>query len=161
MADITIRPEAELPRGQLNYWEGSVLAALVRIADPNRILELGTHKGVSTEYIAEASDAPIVTVDKTDYNGRTIEAEHPHVRFVHSDAIRYLRTDNVFDLAFLDDNHEWAAVEKRLERLPDGCLAIAHDPLPEDRFPGLAENADFVIDLPRDKRSGGFAVWKL
>lgn len=163
MADskqVSVRADADWPGGQLNYFEGSVLQALVKIWDPDRVLELGTHKGVSTEYLAEATDAPIVTVDKDDYEERTVEEDFEHVEFVHADALDYLAKDNLFDFAFLDDQHAWEDVEERLTLLPEGCLAISHDAIPKDMHE-LASHADFVIELPFDKRSGGFAVWKL
>lgn len=161
MTELAAFGRNEFPHGQLNYFEGSVLQALIRLWGPKRILELGTHEGVSTEYIAEIlpPGVELVTVDKNDYEERDVEERYENVEFVHADSVEYLKQDNLFAFAFLDDDHEWESVQERLELLPEGSLAVTHDVIPPERFPETAANADFIINLPIDKRSGGFGVW--
>jgi SAM-dependent methyltransferase len=116
----------------VNPGDRRALYCLVHALKPSRVLEIGTHIGASTAYIALGLDrqtadgtvAPhFVTVDVVDVNDtstrpweafgaplsprellRSIGVEF--VQFVHGDSITYLHscTDR-FDLIFLDGSH--------------------------------------------------------
>jgi predicted O-methyltransferase YrrM len=155
--------------GGVNPGDRRALYYLVRAVRPELLLEIGTHIGSSTVALALAAKEDrsdgvggrIVTVDVRDVNDERTKPweqfqmtvspfrmlsdlglEHT-VRFVASEASQYLReTENLFDLIFLDGDHDAEAVYREiplaLKRLrPDG-LIVLHDYFPGGRalWPG-------------------------
>jgi predicted O-methyltransferase YrrM len=122
--------------GAVNPGDRRALFYLVGALKPVSILEIGTHVGASTVHIGAAMSpgSRLITVDMHDVNDgpaawwRTARLQRSpgqmlaelnaglDVSFVKSDSVAFLnRTDQRFDLIFLDGDH---AMETVLEELP-------------------------------------------
>jgi len=132
------------------------LYRLVRNFGPRRVLEVGTHVGMSTYHLAKALEAngggEITTVDVRDVNSETgawrkVGLRKPPsriveslglvdmVRFVVAPTAKFLETDTgPYDLIFLDGDHSAAAVYDEviasLGMLNPRGLIILHDFFP-------------------------------
>lgn len=133
--------------GNVNPGDRRALYHLVRALRPRSILEVGTHLGSSTLYMAEAMRRNQVegwtveglhTVDVVDVNDprhgawtRLGGARSPReaakalgldgtVTFHHRDSVAFLsETELTFDFVFLDGSHEADIVYAELQGLPD------------------------------------------
>jgi predicted O-methyltransferase YrrM len=156
--------------GGVNPGDRRALYYLVRKLRPTRVLEVGTHVGASTLYIASAlqknsaADAKITTVDVVDVNagdafwreaglsgspaalaGRAGCAEL--INFVKQDALTFMaETRDKFDLVFLDGDHAARAVylevAAALRALRPGGLILLHDYYPGGK--PLFAGGDFI-----------------
>lgn len=98
--------------------EQYLLYGLVRAIRPSVCLEVGTHKGTSTWYIAKALEdnekGYLITVDPFDYeNTKNRLSAYPRTEY------RQLRGDEVqigekIDFVFLDGLHDLETVDKEL-----------------------------------------------
>jgi predicted O-methyltransferase YrrM len=139
----------------VNPGDRRALYHLVRTLRPRRVLEVGTHIGASTLYIARAlrangNDGRVTTVDITDVNDpqrgawravgqrkapREFAAElgvSDRITFVVSDSVQWLgESGDPFDLVFLDGDHASRAVyqevSRSLRRLAPGGVILLHD----------------------------------
>ena len=120
-------------RGSINSGDRCAIYSLVRRFQPRRVLEIGTHVGGSTAYIAKAlsTDQPggrlprLITVDVEDVNDHEVRMweqcgaqASPRdvlaklgcshiVEFVVSSSTKFLeRTTGRYDFIFLDGSHE-------------------------------------------------------
>lgn len=133
------------------------LYRVVRNFRPRRVLEFGTHIGMSTYYIAKALEAngggEITTVDIIDVNSeagawRNVGLTRPPsgiaaslgladtITFVAMPAARFMEQDiGPYDLIFLDGDHAASAVYREVIRslgmLNPGGLILLHDFFPD------------------------------
>lgn len=156
--------------GGVNPGDRRALYYLVRKLRATRVLEVGTHVGASTLYIASAlqknsaADAKITTVDVVDVNaGNAFWREAglsgspaalaeragcaELVGFVKRHALPFMaETREKFDLVFLDGDHAahavYLEVEAALRALRPGGLILLHDYYPEGR--PLFAGGDFI-----------------
>lgn len=128
-------------RGAINPGDRRAIYSLVRRFRPRRVLEIGTHVGASTVYIAKALDAEssakriprLVTVDVRDVNdsetrmweqcgARTSPRDTlaklncgDSVEFVVSSSMEFFqRTMESFDFIFLDGSHQADVVYREI-----------------------------------------------
>jgi len=149
--------------GGVNLGDRRALFYLVKYLRPTSILEIGTHIGASTVSMAsalevedrakDAKSARLVTVDIIDVNDAVKQPWRqfgtPHspqqlleslgcderVEFVTLPSLQYLsRTENNFDLIFLDGDHGAATVYREvpaaLAKLRPGGVIVLHDYFP-------------------------------
>ena len=155
----------------LSTWAGGVNAGdrralfwLTHALRPRRMLEVGTHIGASTVFLASSMAAVwrheatpgLTTVDIIDVNDVVTEPwkesgvdQSPAVllaelklghlvHFVAQSSLEFLRkTDERFDLIFLDGDHSASTVYKEvpaaLERLNPGGSILLHDYYPQGK----------------------------
>lgn len=145
----------------INPGDRRALYCLVRALAPRRVLEIGTHIGASTLYIARAlkrngGPARVVTVDVADVNDpltgawkaqglpmppRDFARERScleYIEFVRESALSFMRrTNERYGFIFLDGDHMahavYAEVAAALPLLePDGVILV-HDYYPDER----------------------------
>ena len=144
--------------GSINPGDRQALYYLITALKPLKILEVGTHIGASTLYIARAlkniaNDANITTVDILDVNEdqarwKTLGLEMSprdfanslgcldYINFIISSAQSFMKdTDKRFDFIFLDGDHSSLAVYKEVSIAltllkPDGVILL-HDYYPD------------------------------
>jgi predicted O-methyltransferase YrrM len=140
--------------GGVNPGDRRALYYLVRWLQPSSVLEIGTHVGASTLYIAAAlrrqQVARLTTVDIVDVNAAdsywskaglskppsdALAELGASVDFVQSDSVSFLeRASDKFDLIFLDGDHSQAKVLAEitvaLKRLREDGLILLHDYFP-------------------------------
>jgi predicted O-methyltransferase YrrM len=139
----------------VNPGDRRALYHLIRARRCRRVLEIGTHIGASTVYLARALRAHggrMITVDMRDVNAldgwwskarlsgspRELVAElgcADVVTFVISDSRSYMRgLKERFDLVFLDGSHEapnvYEEVDLALQLLAPGGIIVLHDYYP-------------------------------
>ena len=144
--------------GGVNPGDRRALFYLVKALKPANILEIGTHVGASTVHIAAAMSpgSRLSTVDIQDVNDgpaaywRTARLQRSpkqmlvelnknlDLSFVKSDFINFLkRTDQRFDLVFLDGDHSMATVLKEiplsLRILNRNGVVVLHDYFPQGK----------------------------
>jgi predicted O-methyltransferase YrrM len=146
--------------GGINPGDRRALFYLVRALKPRRVLEVGTHIGASTLYIARAlkyvaHDAMVTTVDILNVNdpqGPWKQLGLPHspaecadrlgcldsIVFKASPALAFMAdTSEKFDLIFLDGDHSANAVYREvsaaLSLLNEGGVILLHDYYPGAR----------------------------
>jgi predicted O-methyltransferase YrrM len=144
--------------GGINPGDRRALYFLIRALKPENVLEVGTHIGASTLYIARAlkagpKDGRVTTVDLLDVNdpvqgawkqfGFPVTPKESAARvgclssieFVISRSLDYMnRTDREFDFIFLDGDHSahtvYLEVTAALRILAPGGLILLHDYYP-------------------------------
>lgn len=153
-----LTPE-ELEHG-VNPGDRRAIYSLVRALKPQRFLEVGTHVGVSTLFVAAAMKANggghITTVDIYDVNDDAAQrwkewgaSASPRdllakidcdqmVTFSASGALAHLaHTTETYDMIFLDGDHSAGAVYQEmaaaLHRLNPGGVILLHDFYPQGR----------------------------
>lgn len=145
--------------GGVNPGDRRALYSLVAHFRPLRILEIGTHVGASTIYIASAlrrfvKDGRLTTADIVDVNGpkaawRAVQLGAPPASFiaklglqqittfVTSPAAKALQSSMRYDLIFLDGDHSARAVYQEvaaaLQCLSPSGLILLHDFYPGGR----------------------------
>jgi predicted O-methyltransferase YrrM len=145
--------------GGVNPGDRRALYALVAHFKPKHVLEIGTHVGASTIYIATAlrrfvKDGHLTTADIVDVNGpkaawQAVQLGAPPAHFlsalglervttfVTSPAARVLRSSAQYDLIFLDGDHSARAVYQEvaaaLQCLNPHGLVLLHDFYPGSR----------------------------
>jgi predicted O-methyltransferase YrrM len=147
--------------GGINPGDRRALFYLVRTLKPRKVLEIGTHIGASTLYIARAlkyvaDDARVTTVDILDVNHpqdgpwKQLGLAMPpaacadllgcadHIIFKSSPALAFMaEAGEKFDLVFLDGDHSANAVYREvsasLRLLNDGGVILLHDYYPGAR----------------------------
>lgn len=146
--------------GGVNPGDRRALYTLVTALQPQKVLEVGTHIGASTHYIARAlargGDGILTTVDIADVNHSESGAwkaaglhQSPQasaaslgtagrVQFVTRPAVDYMRaSDARFDFIFLDGDHRAPAVYTELaaalDLLNPGGVILLHDYYPDAR----------------------------
>jgi len=153
--------------GSTEPWAASVLATLIRLTRPARILELGTFQGMTTRAISSAApDASVVTVDIEKRFEGDLGA---NVTFREMDALTFLRTwgGPPFDFVFVDDDHSFGHVSAEIDflRHPEmtltgpGSLIVLHDvigPFGLDRI--VHEHGGWIVELPLLHAAGGLGV---
>lgn len=145
----------------VNPGDRRALYYLVSTLKPQRVLEVGTHVGASTLYIARAMKSSgvhgkIVTIDITDVNNprtgpwRRVGLSqapkdyasqldvHNLIEFRTGPALNYMNnTKDRFDFIFLDGDHSAQAVYQEVSAataiLNPGGLILLHDYYPEGR----------------------------
>lgn len=159
-ADITAILGDDDRAGGVNPGDRRALYTLINALQPQRVLEIGTHIGASTHYIARAlargGDGMLTTVDIADVN----DSEHGawkaaglrqtpqasaaalgaagRITFTTRPAVDYMReTDTRFDFIFLDGDHRAPAVYTELAAalrlLNPGGVIMLHDYYPGAR----------------------------
>lgn len=146
--------------GGVNPGDRRALYTVISSLKPKNVLEVGTHIGASTVYIARALRAnaqasALTTVDVVDVNApdapwkkiglprapvKMLEALNceKDVTFVKSSSLEYLKTtDQKFDFIFLDGDHTAATVYKEmslaLEALSPQGVIMLHDYYPNGK----------------------------
>jgi predicted O-methyltransferase YrrM len=147
--------------GAINPGDRRALFYLIRTLKSRQVLEIGTHVGASTLYIARALKyvtprATVTTVDILDVNdpqngpwkqlglatAPAVCADRlgclEHIVFKISPALAYMAdTDERFDLIFLDGDHSADAVYREvsaaLRLLNEGGVILLHDYYPGAR----------------------------
>jgi predicted O-methyltransferase YrrM len=133
-------------RGGVNPGDRRALYHLVSVLKPKRVLEVGTHIGASTLYIACAlkrigAVGKVTTVDVLDVNAVTGPWKHiglsnppreladnigcaDAIEFVTAPSLEFMsRTDTRFDFIFLDGDHAAHTVYREVA----GALKILHE----------------------------------
>ncbi len=139
--------------GGVNPGDRRALYHLIAHFKPKRVLEIGTHVGASTVYIASAlrrfvDGGKLTTADIVDVNGpnaawRSLGMPAPPARyisdlglegiatFVTKPAAEMLRTSERYDLIFLDGDHSPRAVYREISAalriLNPAGLILLHD----------------------------------
>jgi len=156
LASITI-PETS---GGVNPGDQRLIFHLIQYLQPKNVLEIGTHIGASTLYIAAAlrymnagEHGMLTTVDIKDVNDTDLKpwlkfgSRHSPremleiadasrlVTFHVSDSVEFLKhATGTYDFIFLDGDHSAAAVYREiplaLERLSEGGSILLHDFFP-------------------------------
>lgn len=147
-----------VPGGGVNPGDRRALYYLIRALQPEKLLEIGTHVGASTVFLAAAlrdtsKTSRMTTVDILDVNA----ADSPwyqqklsyspkdfleklgtsdYVTFRVSPSSTYLEnTDETFDFIFLDGDHSaktvYQEVSLALNKLNSGGVILLHDYYPE------------------------------
>lgn len=142
----------EIPGG-VNPGDRRALFYLIAHYRPKRVLEIGTHVGASTVYIASAlrrfvDGGRLTTADIVDVNGphaawKSVRMPTPPARyisnlglgaittFVTKPAAEMLRTSERYDLIFLDGDHSPRAVYREISAalrvLNPAGLILLHD----------------------------------
>lgn len=145
--------------GGINPGDRRALYCLIRALRPQSVLEVGTHIGASTLYIARALQSngggKVTTVDILDVNApngpwQKVGQDMPprgfaeklgcsdHIDFMAQDSIQFMeRTDKKFDFIFLDGDHGARTVYKEvsaaLRVLAPGGVILLHDFYPEGK----------------------------
>ena len=163
--------------GGVNPGDRRALYHLVCALKPMRVLEIGTHVGASTVYIASALKhygGVMTTVDisANPFPRAAAKRLRLPVEFVTETAMNFLQsTGGRFDLIFLDGDHSPAAVYTELSaamrKMNSGGLIVLHDYYEGDsliRGPALAirraarGHQDFIAhplgELPWPTKSG-------
>jgi len=139
--------------GGVNPGDRRALYHLVAHFKPQSILEIGTHVGASTIYLASASQrfgGSLTTADIVDVNGpsgawRTLGMPAPprdfierlglSANFITRPAAEMLRGPRRYDLIFLDGDHSARAVYREISAalgpLNPGGLILLHDFYPD------------------------------
>ena len=157
-ADITALLGDDDRAGGVNPGDRRALYTLINALQPQAVLEIGTHIGASTQYMARAlargGNGLLTSVDIYDVNdpvrGAWRKAGLRHspqactqtlgtagrVRFITSPAIGYMRdTTDRFDFIFLDGDHRAGAVYTELAAalplLNPGGVILLHDYYPD------------------------------
>ena len=150
---------ADKKTGAVNPGDRRALFYLIKALRPGRVLEIGSHVGASTVYIAAAMDpgSRLTTLDVKDVNDgasaywRAAGLQRSpkqmiselnrelDVSFITSDSIAFLyKTDLRFDFVFLDGDHSLKTViteiHKLLTVLNKNGVILLHDYFP-DRKP--------------------------
>ncbi len=143
--------------GGVNPGDRRAIYTLIKELKPKSVLEIGTHIGASTLYIASAlsHDAALITVDICDVNAKDAPwqalglAGSPmqnlmqlglegQVDFICSSSEEFLRnTDKTFDFIFLDGDHGadtvYHEISLALRVLSEGGVILLHDYYPHGR----------------------------
>jgi len=144
--------------GGVNPGDRRALFYLVKALNPTNILEIGSHVGASTVHLAAAmsDESKLSTIDIQDVNDDPVaywRAARLHrspkqmltelnknldVRFVKSDSITFFdRTDQRFDLIFLDGDHSTKIVFKEISMslriLNTNGVIVLHDYFPHGK----------------------------
>lgn len=115
-----------------------LLYALVRILEPERALEIGTHHGSSANAIAAAmldnGKGHLITVDISVQAGQHIEADYsPYVSFVNADGNTYIENLQDFDFIHEDGAHSPHSIHTLYSHiwrlLNKGGVILSHDVL--------------------------------
>jgi predicted O-methyltransferase YrrM len=145
----------------VNPGDRRALYYLVRALGPRRVLEIGTHIGASTLYIAAAlkrngGEGRVVTVDIADVNDPQTGAWKAqgleltprdfarqrgcleHIEFVREAALSFMRrAPERYGLIFLDGDHMahavYAEVAAALRLLEPGGVIVLHDYYPDEK----------------------------
>ncbi len=142
--------------GGINVGDRQAIFKIISFFKPKNVLEIGTHIGLSTLYIASAIkeyNGHLTTVDIEDVNHKTgawhslgldhspqqyIEkiSANDHVEFIESTSQTYLKqTEKKFDFIFLDGDHTAASVYNELSYacniLNHNGLILLHDYYPD------------------------------
>lgn len=110
------RDELSADKGELYFLYG-----LVRALKPNVCLEVGTHKGTSTWYIANALEdnqkGSLVTVDPFDYdNTKNRLSVYPRTTYIAERGDKIQMPEKI-DFVFLDGLHDVDTVDKELQNI--------------------------------------------
>ena len=146
--------------GGINPGDRRAIYYLITALKPKKVLEIGTHIGASTLYIACAlknvpSFAKVITVDILDVNqdrapwkklGLAMSPRDyaqkldclAHISFKVFPALDFMKNaDETFDLIFLDGDHSSQAVYKEVSRaltlLNPGGVILLHDYYPDTK----------------------------
>ena len=146
--------------GGVNPGDRRALYYLIRALRPRRVLEVGTHIGASTLYIARAlranGEGSVVTVDITDVNDSVLGAWRSvgqrmsprsfaqelgcsdRITFVVSTSQQFLATSaESFDLIFLDGDHAahtvYGEISRSLVALSASGTIVLHDFYPNGK----------------------------
>lgn len=144
--------------GGVNPGDRQALYKLLHGIKPQSVLEVGTHIGASTLYIARAlkaqnPSAKVTTVDILDVNApdgpwQSVGLDHTpkqfaekldcanQIEFVKSPCVNYMRsTEQKFDFVFLDGDHSASSVYQEisaaLDILAPGGIILMHDYYPD------------------------------
>lgn len=158
--DITAMLGDDDRSGGVNPGDRRALYALINALQPQAVLEIGTHIGASTQYIARAlargGNGMLTTVDIYDVNDPARGAwrtaglrQSPQscaqslgtagrIRFETAPALGYMRETHArYDFIFLDGDHRAPAVYGELAAaltlLNPGGVILLHDYYPEAR----------------------------
>jgi hypothetical protein len=98
--------------------ELKVLYALLRIVKPTNILEVGTHKGDSTNHILLAADnnknnPTVTTVDVVNHLGSKKLHNYP-VTVIINHSLNILNTNKDYDFIMQDGDHSYAGILQEL-----------------------------------------------
>lgn len=124
------RDELSAEKGELYFLYG-----LVRAIKPNVCLEIGTHKGTATWYIANALEhnnkGYLVTVDPFDYDNTVNRlSSYPRTTYKRERGDE-IKMDAKIDFVFLDGLHDLETVDKELQnvipQLNDNAIIAFHD----------------------------------
>ena len=155
--------------GSIEVENGLLLTALVRAWKCERILETGTHLGISTRYLAEGCVANgfgrVVTLEHLPYfaeKARRDLADLP-VDVVCADSVQWLQcySGPKFDFAFLDSQLPSRVLELRIlqeRRLLDG-IAFVHDTSRLRAAGGQRDDPTFPTALDALNLSGIECPW--
>lgn len=118
--------------------EGELLYALVRCLKPNACVETGTHKGLSTHYIAQAlkdnNKGVVLTCDPIDWKQQKTFDNSPlkdWIQFVPKKGIDLPFLEKIIDFLFIDGYHGKKDVIEEIDHffpyLSKNALVIFHD----------------------------------
>lgn len=140
------------------------LLEVIKVARPRHVLEIGSYRGVSTEFWA-LHCASVISIDpspdmavRRDLHARL--AHYPHVTLVEGYSPWVPAHFFPFDLVYLDGDHSAATVRAEIETyaplLGVGCWIGGHDytdtPAPGD---GVKAAVDGLLGIPPFRFSDG------
>lgn len=136
--------------------EKSILQSLIRESGAQNIVEIGTHRGLTTCYLAEAAletGGHVTTYDPYDYDQNAMFAKYPQL------PITYHRAKGIdcdltnIDFLFVDGYHEkdrvLAEIAHFLPRLSPNALMVFHDTKEQNKLcdvRGALEEAKLPVE---------------
>jgi caffeoyl-CoA O-methyltransferase len=158
-----------LPRMLSGHYQGRVLSMLSHLAQPKRILEIGTFTGYATLCLAEGltSDGIIYTLDinaELEDMVRENFAKSPlgdNIKYIIGDAQESLKTiDEVFDIVFIDADkkNNGTYYDLIFDRVRPGGLIIVDNVLWSGKILNNAQDKDtknintFNLKITEDQR---------
>ena len=168
-----MRPELARGYGPLNGQEGrqAAVSRMFQLVPFDLVLETGTYRGTTTEFLRGLTEAPIVTIEVVDrlaYYSRARLRHLPGIRVVLGDSATEIRRvifrrgqDAHLPFCYLDAHWQtrlplrWEVLEV-LSAFPECCILIDDFQVPSDRGyrfddygPGFRLSADILdgIDL--------------
>lgn len=125
--------------GGIELEVGEFFYGFVRMLKPNRVLETGTHKGISASYIGAAlrdnAMGRLTTIEYIDQNFTESKALFeklgldPQIDQMLQDAITFDPGETIYDIIFLDTEPQvrFAELEKFYDYLRPGGFLLIHD----------------------------------
>ena len=163
--------------GTAEPWVSQLIASFVLATGARTVLECGAYRGGTSVYLLDAlrklggGDLHLCEIDpermaiaKGRVYNATNEIDMVRVHFHEGDVLQYLaETEDRFDFAWVDDNHEKPHVFRELTllvpKMNPGGLILGHDVIGTcDLQEVFAKFGGHSLDLPRLGSAGGIGI---